>query len=189
MSPEQAEIGGLDIDTRSDIYSLGVLLYELLTGKTPFNAKELLGAGLEAMRRIIREKEPPTPSTRLKQELAARSAGSDKSAFRTPHSALDRDLDWIVMKCLEKDRARRYETANGLARDIERHLNNEPVVASPPSNLYRFQKFVRRNKLVFGTATAVIAVLVLGVAVSTWQAVRATLAEREQTRMRQQAQN
>src|SRR5262249_13210661 len=131
MSPEQAQLGGLDVDTRSDIYSLGVLLYELLTGKTPFDAKELLAAGLEAMRRTIQEKEPPTPSTRLNQERkAARSA---KSEIRNLKSEIDKDLDWIVMKCLEKDRARRYETANGLAADIQRHLNDEPVLAGPPS--------------------------------------------------------
>src|SRR5262249_59787125 len=122
MSPEQAQLGSLDVDTRSDIYSLGVLLYELLTGKTPFDSKELLAAGLDAMRRTILEKEPPTPSTRLKQDLAARSAGPDNSKLHAAHSALDKDLDWIVMKCLEKDRSRRYETASGLATDILRYL-------------------------------------------------------------------
>src|SRR5262249_7083566 len=136
MSPEQAQLGGMDVDTRSDIYSLGVLLYELLTGHTPFDSKELLSGGLDAMRRTIQEKEPPTPSTRLKQQIAR----VGNSALRTPHSALDQDLDWIVMKCLEKDRARRYETANGLATDIQRHLNNEPVVARPPNRLYELQK-------------------------------------------------
>jgi len=168
MSPEQAQPAGLDVDTRSDIYSLGVLLYELLTGKTPFDAKELLAAGLEAMRRTIQEKEPPTPSTRLKQDTAARAATSDKSALRTPHSALDRDLDWIVMRCLEKDRGRRYETANGLAMDVERHLKNETVVACPPSTAYRFQKLVRRNKLPFAAAGVVSLSLLLGIGVSTW---------------------
>src|SRR5207249_6430774 len=181
MSPEQAQLGGLDVDTRSDIYSLGVLLYELLTGKTPFDAKELLSAGLDAMRRVIQEKEPPTPSTRLAQERV-----STKSAIRNPQSAIDNDLDWIVMKCLEKDRARRYDTANGLARDIERHLNNEPVLARPPSTAYRTQKFVRRNKLVVTAAAAIATVLVLGVLVSVWQAVRAArearLAESEGAR-------
>jgi eukaryotic-like serine/threonine-protein kinase len=175
MSPEQAQLGGMDVDTRSDIYSLGVLLYELLTSKTPFDAKELLADGLEAMRRTIQEKEPPTPSTRLKQDLGA---GSDKSALPTPHSPVDKDLDWIVMKCLEKDRARRYETANGLAMDIERHLKNEPVVAGPPSKLYVFRKTVQRNKTAFAAATAVTVVLLLGVMVSTWEAFRATAAER-----------
>jgi len=188
MSPEQAQVGGLDVDTRSDIYSLGVLLYELLTGKTPFDAKELLAAGLEAMRRTIQEKEPPTPSTRLKQELAARSAGPDTSAHRTPHTALDRDLDWIVMKCLEKDRARRYETANGLARDLERHLANEPVVAGPPSNLYRLKKLVRRNQVLFAATGAVALALVLGLGLSTWLFFRERAARREQARLRTQAQ-
>src|SRR5262249_8846639 len=153
MSPEQAQLGGLDVDTRSDIYSLGVLLYELLTGKTPFDAKELLAAGLDAMRRTILEKEPPTPSTRLKQDAATRSDASQNSALSTLHSALDRDLDWIVMKCLEKDRSRRYETANGLASDLERYLNDEAVLARPPSKLYEFQKTVRRHK--FGFAATV----------------------------------
>src|SRR5205807_2796370 len=141
------------------------------------DTEELLAAGLDAMRRTIQEKEPLTPSTRLKQELAARSAGSDNSALRTPHSALDRDLDWIVMKCLEKDRARRYETANGLARDIERHLNQEPVVARPPSTLYKVHKFIRRNRIAATAATAIAIALLLGIAGSTSEAVRAQRAE------------
>ena len=198
MSPEQASLSGLDIDTRSDIYGLGVLLYELLTGKTPFDGKELLKAGLDEMRRIIREEEPPKPSTRLTDLVAAdvrrlTPSGSeeDRASLRRLLqvkerliSALRGDLDWIVMKCLEKDRARRYETANGLTADIRRHLNNEPVVARPPSVAYRFQKLVRRNKVAFAAATVVAVVLVLAVAVSSWQAVKAKRAERE---ARQQA--
>jgi serine/threonine protein kinase/WD40 repeat protein len=187
MSPEQAQPGGLDVDTRSDIYSLGVLLYELLTGKTPFDAKELMAVGLEAMRRTIREKEPPTPSTRLKQDLAAQDARSDEAKIQNPKSKIANDLDWIVMKCLEKERARRYETANGLATDIQRHLNNEPVAAGPPSKLYRLQKLARRNRAVFAAAGGILLALASGVVFSSWQAVRARRAELEQRRLRYEA--
>jgi WD40 repeat protein/tRNA A-37 threonylcarbamoyl transferase component Bud32 len=172
MSPEQAEMSGLDIDTRSDIYSLGVLLYELLTGSTPFDTKELLRSGVDEMRKIIRERQPLRPSTRLRQTALTASP----SPLAPRPSPLATDLDWIVMKCLEKDRTRRYETANGVARDIERHLDNEPVVARPPSVGYRLQKSFRRNKLVFAAAGVVGLALVLGVMVSSWQAIRATKA-------------
>jgi WD40 repeat protein len=165
MSPEQAEMSGLDIDTRSDIYSLGVLLYELLAGSTPFDAKELMASGIDAMRKTIREKEPVRPSTRLAtmgaDELTTTAKRRSADTSKLMHQ-LKGDLDWIVMKCLEKDRARRYDTANGLAADIKRHLNNEPVVARPPSAAYRFQKACRRNKLVFAAGTAVAIALVAG---------------------------
>jgi serine/threonine protein kinase/WD40 repeat protein len=171
-SPEQAEMSGLDIDTRADIYSLGVLLYELLTGSTPFDAKALLQSGLDAMRKMIRETEPLRPSTRLSTMLNA-----DLTVVAQRHGAepprlvnlVRGDLDWIVMKALEKDRTRRYETANGLAMDIQRHLSNEPIVARPQSSVYRFQKLVRRNKLVFAAAGGVGAALVVGLVGILWQ--------------------
>jgi serine/threonine protein kinase/WD40 repeat protein len=171
MSPEQAEMSGLDIDTRADIYSLGVLLYELLTGCTPFDAKELMQSGLDEMRKIIRQREPVRPSTRLRQTASLQASSAPLS---NSTSTLSTDLDWIVMKCLEKDRTRRYETANGLAMDLDRHLHHEPVAARPPSATYRIQKFVQRNKVVVVAAGAVALVLVLGVLASAWQAVRAT---------------
>jgi eukaryotic-like serine/threonine-protein kinase len=169
MSPEQVEMSGLDIDTRSDIYSLGVLLYELLTGNTPFDTQELLQSGLDEMRKVIREQEPVRPSTRLSQ-LLSQSGTSSKLATR--HSSLATDLDWIVMKCLEKDRKRRYESANGLAMDLKRHLDNETVVARPPSAVYRFQKAWKRNRAVFTTTALIAVTLLAGGLVSTWLAMR-----------------
>jgi WD40 repeat protein/serine/threonine protein kinase len=178
LSPEQAGLGGTDIDTRTDIYSLGVLLYELLTGHLPFDPRELARNGLDEIRRIIREQQPPRPSTRLTQQLALTANDAlAKSKIENQKSKVTADVDWIVMKCLEKDRARRYPTANGLAADLQRQLNNEPVLARPPSRLYEFQKSLRRHWVGFASLGAILAILAIGVLVSTFEAVRARKAE------------
>jgi serine/threonine protein kinase/tetratricopeptide (TPR) repeat protein len=180
MSPEQAKFNALDIDTRSDIYALGVLLYELLTGTTPFEKKRLHEAAFDEMLRIIREEEPPKPSTRLTKTEKLPSVAANRGSEPRKLSGLVRgELDWIVMKALEKDRNRRYETANGLAMDVQRYLADEPVLACPPSPGYRLRKFGRKYKTLLRVAAAVVVLLAVAAVVSTWQAVRATLAERQ----------
>jgi eukaryotic-like serine/threonine-protein kinase len=176
MSPEQAEWSGLDIDTRSDLYSLGVLLYELLTGTTPLEKETLASAALDEMRRMIRETDPPMPSTRLEtglrgqrsevggrtSDVAGQGLEVKSASLRQRLQAVRGDLDWIVMKALEKDRTRRYETVNGLARDIERHLEGEPVAACPPSQAYRAGKFIRKHRVAVSAGAVVVLALITG---------------------------
>jgi tetratricopeptide (TPR) repeat protein len=181
MSPEQAEMSGLDIDTRSDVYSLGVLLYELLTGTTPLEAKRLREAGYAKIQKLIQEEEAPRPSTRLSSlgDTATIVAGNRGLDVKRLAQLLSGDLDWIVMKALDKDRDRRYPTPGSFAEDIERYLHDEAITARPPSGTYRLKKLIQRNKTAVITTALVALALLAGIGLATWQAVRATHAESE----------
>jgi serine/threonine protein kinase/WD40 repeat protein len=178
MSPEQAERNQLDIDTRSDVYSLGVVLYELLTGETPFDKDRLRSAAWDEILRIIREEEPPRPSTRLSSSERLPSIAANRRMEPAKLSALIRgELDWIVIKALEKDRSRRYESAGQLAADVRHFLDDEPVIACPPSSSYRLRRFCRRHWRPVAVATSLLACLILGLAGTIWQARRAMQSE------------
>jgi serine/threonine protein kinase len=177
MSPEQAQRNQLDVDTRSDIYSLGVLLYELLTGETPFEGHRLQSAAFDEMMRIIREEEPPRPSLRLSSSDSLPSVAANRQIEPKQLSTLVHgELDWIVMKALEKDRIGRYETASKFAEDIQHYLTDEPVEACPPSAVYRLKKFARRNRAAITTAVFIGAALLLGTVISDLTPVKSTSA-------------
>jgi hypothetical protein len=187
MSPEQAELNNLDVDTRTDIYSLGVILYELLTGTTPLERQQLRQAAFDEMLRLIKEVEPPKPSTRLSGSASLPTVAAQRGLDPTQLSRrIKGDLDWIVMRSLEKERSRRYETVTALARDVERFLSDEPVEAGPPSTMYRLKKFVRRNRYPVTAAAVVLLALLGGVLGTTYgmiRAERALAAEAKQRRV------
>jgi non-specific serine/threonine protein kinase/serine/threonine-protein kinase len=186
MSPEQASLSSVDVDTRSDVYSLGVMLYELLTGSLPFDSRALREAGLDEVRRAIREQDPPTPSTRVVQPDPESTATAERRRTEPAKlvSLLKGDLDWITMRALDKDRTQRYQTVNALAMDVARHLNDEPVVAGPPSALYRAKKFVRRHRLAVAAAATMLVLLATFAVVTAVQAGRIA---RERDRANQEA--
>ena len=176
MSPEQADLSGLDVDTRTDIYSLGVLLYELLTGTTPFDKQRFSEVAYDEIRRVIREEEPPKPSTRISslRHTAITISGCRRTDPKRLSQLMRGELDWVIMKAMDKDRTGRYVTANDMALDIRRHLNSEPVMARPPSAGYRLSRYVRRNATALATAAAISFALLVGTSISVWQAVQAT---------------